>query len=93
MGTRQQKLGLLSATEVHIGSHWALLGEVARWLDTRPELKKVGSTGSTLPEHQRFSPGTHKARNYLKDVWLLFQAICLVKIAQQINISLLVPLT
>ena len=56
-----------------------------------PELKKVGSTGSTLPEHPRFSPGTHKASNYLKDVWMVFQAICSVKIARFSNISLLVP--
>ena len=26
----------MSATEVHIGSHWALLGEVAGWTDTSP---------------------------------------------------------
>ena len=55
------------------------------------ELKKAGSTGSTLPEHQRQSPGTHKARHYLKDVWIAFQAICSAKIAQFINISLIVP--
>ena len=30
----QQMLELLSATEVHIGSHWALLGEVAGRMDT-----------------------------------------------------------
>ena len=47
--------------------------------DTRVE--KVGSTGSMLPEHPRFFPGTHKARNYVKDVWILFEAICSVKIA------------
>ena len=54
-------------------------------------LYKVRSTGSTLPEHSRVSPGKHKARNYLKDVWIAFQAICSVKIAQFIYISLLVP--
>ena len=47
----------------------------------KAELKKVGSTGSTLPEHSRFSPGKHKARNYLKDVLIVFQDICSVKIA------------
>ena len=54
------------------------------------ELKTVGSTGSTLPEHPRFSPGTHKASNYLKDVWIVCQAICSVKIAIFSNISSLV---
>ena len=33
-------------------------------------------------EHPRFSPGTHKARNYLKDVRIALQAICPMKIAQ-----------
>ena len=47
------------------------------WLDLAylgqyPELKKVGSAGSILPEHSRFFPGTHKARNYLKDVLIHF---------------------
>ena len=28
-------------------------------------MKKVRSMGSTLPEHLRFFPGTHKANNYL----------------------------
>ena len=56
-----------------------------------PELKKVRSTGSMLPEHPRFFPGTHKARNYVKDVWILFEAICSVKIAWFINISPLLP--
>ena len=51
----------------------------------------MGSTGSSLPEHPRFSPGTRKARNYLKDVWIAFQAICSVSIASFINISSLVP--
>ena len=54
-----------------------------------PELKKVGSMGSTLPEHTRFFPGTPKARNYLKDIRIIFQAICSVKIARIIYISLL----
>ena len=49
------------------------------------ELKKIGSTGSTLPEHQRFSQGTHKARHYLKDVWIAFQAICSCEADIQIN--------
>ena len=46
-------------------------GWVSAWVDgcrvgeCVAELKKVGST---LPEHLRFSPGTHKARNYPKDV-------------------------
>ena len=53
-----------------------------------PELRKVGSMGSTLPEHLRFSPGTHKANNYLKDVSIAFQAISSLKIAQFINIFL-----
>ena len=52
-----------------------------------PELKKVGSMGSTLPEHLRFSPGTHKVRNYLKEEHLNHS----VKIARFINISLQVP--
>ena len=52
-----------------------------------PELKKVGSTRSTLPERQRFSPETHKARHKLKDVWIAFQVISSVKIARFINIS------
>ena len=43
--------------------------------------KKRRSTGSTLPEHSRFSPGKHKARNYLKDVLIVFQVICSVRIA------------
>ena len=43
------------------------------------ELKKMGSTGSMLPELPRFSPGTHKASNYLKDVWI---AKCSVEIAR-----------
>ena len=47
----------------------------------KAELKKVGSTGSTLPEHSRLSPVTQKARNYPKDVKIAFQAICFVKIA------------
>ena len=42
---------------------------------------KHGEHGSTLPEHLRFSPGTHKERNYLLSV----------KIALFINISLLAP--
>ena len=54
-----------------------------------PELKKVGSTGSTLPAHSRFSPGTHKTGNYPKDVMIAFKAICSVKRAQFIYISLL----
>ena len=45
----------------------------------------MGSTGSTLPEHPRFTPGTRKATNLLKDVWTA------VKIAQYIIKSLLVP--
>ena len=57
-----------------------------------PELKKVGSMGSTLPELTRFFPGTPKASNYLEDVQIVFQAICFVKIAQFIYISLLVPI-
>ena len=32
-------------------------------------VEKKGSTGSMLPEHPRFCPGTHKAREYLKAVW------------------------
>jgi len=46
--------------------------------DPDAELKKVGST---LPERSRFSPGTHRARNYLKDVWISFQAGYSMKIA------------
>ena len=53
-------------------------------------MKKIGSTGSMIPEHKRLPPETHKARNYLKDVMIAFQAILSVKIAQFINISLLV---
>ena len=45
------------------------------------ELKKMGKTGSTLPEHPRFSPGTNKLRNYLKDVWIVVQTIRSVNIA------------
>ena len=48
---------------------------------SHPELKKMRSTGSTLPEHSRLSPVTQKARNYPKDVKIAFQAICFVKIA------------
>ena len=59
----------------------------------KAELKKVGSTGSMLPEHTRFFPGTPKARNYLKDVRIVFQALFSVKIAQFIYISLLVPIS
>ena len=36
------------------------------------ELKKVGSMGSTLPEHLRFFPETHKGRYYIKDVWSMY---------------------
>ena len=35
-------------------------------------VEKAGSTGSTLLEHPRFSPGTHTAKNYAKDVQLKF---------------------
>ena len=44
------------------------------------ELKKVGSMGSKLPDHPRFSPGTPKASNYLKDVWIGFEVIYSAKI-------------
>ena len=67
------------------------LSSIRCQLPLKAEMKKVGSTESTLPEHSRFSPGTHKVRYYLKDVWIAFQAICFVKIPQFINISLLVP--
>jgi len=52
---------------------------------------RVEKMGSTLPEHPRIYTGTHRARNYLKDVCTAFQAICSEKIAQFINISLLFP--
>ena len=49
-------------------------------------------------EHGEHAPGTPKVfasntqdNNYLKDVWIAFQAKCSVKIAQFINISLLMP--
>ena len=58
---------------------------------TGTKLKKVGSTGSMLPEHPRFSKGTPKASNYPKDVRIVFQAIYSIKIAIFSNISLLVP--
>ena len=54
------------------------------------ELKTVGSTGSTLPEHPRFSPGTHKANNYLKDVWIAYQAIYLPNISKTLKLNFLV---
>ena len=55
-----------------------------------PPSHRVEKVGSTLPEHPRFSPGTHKARNYQKDVRIALQAICSMKIAGFINISILV---
>ena len=70
--------------------NWAIQDHTG-YTGSYTELKKVGSMGSTPPEHSRFSPGTHKARNYLKDVWIMFQAICSVKIARFINISPIVP--
>ena len=83
--------GKLKNVEPHIPPTY--VDETSRTVLERakePELKKVGSTGSTLPEHSRISPGAHKARNYPKDVWIAFQAICSVKIAQFIYISLLI---
>ena len=39
-------------------------------------VEKVWSTGSMLPEHTRFSPGTHRARAYLKGVRSLVLNLC-----------------
>ena len=36
-----------------------------------PEMKKVGSRGSMLPEHRRLSPGTHETRTHLKGVLIM----------------------
>ena len=49
-----------------------------------------GDTGSTLPEHLRCSPGTHKANNYLKDVWIAYQAIYLPNISKTLKLNFLV---
>ena len=49
------------------------------------ELKKVKSTGSTLPEHPRLVPGTHETRTYLKGVLIMvlyhFKQIFLFRMA------------
>ena len=44
-------------------------------------VEKSGEHGEHAPGTPKVFPGTRKARNYLKDVWKEFQAICTVKIA------------
>ena len=45
---------------------------ITKQAGAEPELKKVGSMGSMLPEHPRFAWGTQKASSYLKNVQIAF---------------------
>ena len=55
----------------------------SKWDYETAELKKVGSTGSMLPEHTRLFPGTHETRMHLKGVLIMaFQAIPPLRMAQ-----------
>ena len=54
------KLFKLSQTMTDFAFHTIIIQFAIVEITPKTELKKVGSTGSMLPEHPRLSPGTHK---------------------------------
>ena len=60
------------------------------WCLTRVE--KSGEHGEHAPGTPKVFPRNTQCKNYLKDVGIVFEAICCVKIAPFINISILVPI-